>query len=305
MRKNYNIFRSILPKNRIKVVNTKYNFHVLINGDSLELLKKIPDKSIDLIITDPPYNRGLDYGGYYNDSKKNLEYFSWCRKWLNEVPRILKDSGSFYLISYPEINARLLPFIEDDLKLKFRRWITWHYPTNIGHSTRNFTRSQRAILFFSKSDNYVFNRENLLQHYKNPEVKKVKERILAGSGGRASYDLLRFLDIIELSKGMIDVLDINLLKNVSKDRLNKQHPCQLPLSLLKILVKVSSKNNDIVLDPFGGTFTLAAVAKELNRNSVGIEINPEYIKLGLKRLQTENSYSGMVTYSSPDKQDKL
>jgi DNA modification methylase len=83
---------------------------------------------------------------------------------------------------------------------------------------------------------------------------------------------------------MIDVLDINLLKNVSKDRLNKKHPCQLPLSLLTTLVKVSSNKNDIVLDPFAGTFTLSAVAKELNRKSVGIDINPKYISLGLKRL---------------------
>ena len=84
---------------------------------------------------------------------------------------------------------------------------------------------------------------------------------------------------------MIDVLDINLLKNVSKDRFNKRHPCQLPLTLLRILVKVSSNKGDFLLDPFAGTFTLSAVAKELNRNSIGIEINPNYVRLGLKRLR--------------------
>lgn len=204
---------------------------------------------------------------------------------MKETSRILSKKGSFYLISYPEINARLLSYIEDDLKLKFRRWITWHYPTNIGHSKKNFTRSQRSIMFFTKTNSYTFNRENIIQHYKNPEVKKIKERIKNGSKGRTSYDLLRFLDLIELSKGMIDVLDINLLKNVSKDRFNKKHPCQLPLKLLRIFVKVSSNKNDLTLDPFAGTFTLSAVAKELNRNSIGIEINPDYVKLGLERLR--------------------
>ncbi|GIU68201.1 MAG: methyltransferase [Candidatus Pacearchaeota archaeon] len=274
-----------INKRKIKEVRFNNTSHFLINGDSLKILKNIKGCNIDLIITDPPYNVGLDYGPYSKDRKRKEEYFAECRIWLKECARLLKNTGSFYLINYPEINARLLPFIEDELKLKFRRWITWHYPTNIGHSKKNFTRSQRSILFFTKSNKYTFNRENIIQHYKNPEVKKIKERIKNGSKGRTSYDLLRFLDLIELSKGMIDVLDINLLKNVSKDRFNKKHPCQLPLELLRIFVKVSSNKNDILLDPFAGTFTLSAVAKELNRNSIGIEINPDYIKLGLKRLK--------------------
>ena len=273
-----------IPKHFIKRVEEDTS-HFLIRGDSLELLKKIPDNDIDLIITDPPYNVGLDYGRYFKDRKKKEEYIRWCRAWLKECSRILSKKGSFYLISYPEINARLLPFIEDELKLRFRRWITWHYPTNIGHSRKNYTRSQRSILFFTKSDNYTFNREHIIQHYKNPEVKKIKERIENGSKGRTSYDLLRFLDLAELSKGMIDIIDINLLKNVCKDRFNKKHPCQLPLALLKIFVRASSNKNDILLDPFAGTFTLSAVAKELNRNSIGIDLNPNYIKLGLRRLK--------------------
>lgn len=100
--------------------------------------------------------------------------------------------------------------------------------------------------------------------------------------------MLIFLDLIEFSKGPLDVLDINLLKNVSKDRFNKKHPCQLPLELLRILVKVSSNKNDVILDPFAGTFTLSAVAKELDRNSIGVEINPDYINLGLERLKNDN-----------------
>lgn len=270
--------------NKIEEVTINNNSHFLVNGDSLKILQKIPEDCIELIITDPPYNIGLDYGPYSKDRKNRDDYFGECKIWLKEIARILKRTGTFYLISYPEINARLLPFIEDELKLRFKRWITWHYPTNIGHSKRNFTKSQRSILFFTKSKDYVFNRQNIIQHYKNPTVKKIKERIKNGSKGRASYDLLRFLDLIELSKGTVDVLDINLLKNVSKDRFNKKHPCQLPLELLRILVKVSSNENDLLLDPFAGTFTLSAVAKELKRNSIGIEINPEYIKLGLKRL---------------------
>jgi len=196
------------------------NEHNLIVGDCIEVMKSFPENSIDLIVTDPPYNVGLNYGSYSNDRKKKNDYFAECKAWLKECAKLLKSTGSLYLISYPEINARLLPFIEDELKLKFRRWITWHYPTNIGHSKRNFTRSQRSILFFTKSNKYTFNRENIIQHYKNPEVKKIKERLKNGSLGRNSYDLLRLLDIAELSEGMIDVLDINLLKNVKNTHAN-------------------------------------------------------------------------------------
>jgi DNA modification methylase len=281
-----------IPENIVKIIRKNNSSHIFINGDSLKILKNFPDNSIDLIITDPLYNVGLDYGHYCKDKKSKDEYFTECGIWLKESARVLSKTGSFYLISYPEINARLLPFIEDELKLKFKRWITWHYPTNIGHSKRNFTRTQRAILFFTKSNSYVFNREHIIQHYKNPEVKKIKERIEKGSKGRTSYDLFRVLDLVELSKGMIDVFDFNLLKNVCKDRIGSKkykdkyhHPCQLPLALLKIFVKVSSNPKDILLDPFAGTFTLSAVAAELQRNSIGVEINPNYVKLGLERLK--------------------
>jgi site-specific DNA-methyltransferase (adenine-specific) len=269
-----------------ELIGNNNGYHFLITGNSTDILKKLTDDSIDLIVTDPPYNKGLDYGSYYNDNKAWKDYFVEMKMWLIEANRVLRKTGTLYLISYPEINARLLPFIEDELALKFRRWITWHYPTNIGHSKKNFTRSQRSILFFTKSNNYVFNEENIIQPYKNPTVAKIKERIRLGSKGRHSYDLLNLLDMIELNKDMIDVIDINLLKNVSKDRFNKKHPCQLPLSLLRILVKVSSNKNDVLLDPFAGTFTLSAVAKELGRNSIGIDLNPQYVKLGLKRLKT-------------------
>jgi len=263
---------SDVPKSKLRIKDVNNSQHIFINGDSLETLKFFPKNSIDLIITDPPYNKKLDYGIYYKDKKNKKDYYNWCCDWLTECARVLNPKGSFYLISYPEINARLLPFIEDGLKLKFKRWITWHYPTNIGHSKRNYTRTQRSILFFVKSNKYIFNRQHIIQHYKNPTVSKIKKRIKNGSKGRSSYDVLRFLDLIELSKG-------------TKDRFTGQHPCQLPLNLLRIFIKVSSNKGTTLLDPFAGTFTLSAVAAELGRNSIGIEINPNYVKLGLRRFK--------------------
>jgi len=284
--------------------------HLLINGDSTNILKVFPEGSIDLILTDPPYNRRLNYGPYFKDKMPKKQYLKWCFEWLREFARILAKTGSLYLISYPEINAYFLTFLDNVVKLKFRRWLVWHYPTNIGHSPRNFTRSHRSILFYTKTDDYIFKREEIIQHYKNPEVKKIKDRLKKGARGRAAYDVLRFTDIIEInkcidisdvlnfleyvekSKGLIDVLDFNLLKNVSKDRIGSKkegdryyHPCQLPAGLIRILVKVSTNKGMCVLDPFAGTFSVSAVAAEIGRNSIGIEINPYFVELGLERLR--------------------
>jgi len=291
----------------VKVARTN---HLIINGDSTVILKALPDASIDLILTDPPYNRELNYGPYFKDKMPKEDYFRWCFKWLQEFARVLTDSGSLYLISYPEINAYFLAFLDNVVKLKFRRWLVWHYPTNIGHSPRNFTRSHRSILFYTKTDRYIFNRQEIIQHYKNPEVKKIKDRLKKGARGRAAYDVLRFPDIIEINKqidvecilrflkfiekseGLIDVLDFNLLKNVSKDRIGSKkegdkyyHPCQLPPGLIRILIRVSTIEGMWVLDPFAGTFSVSAIAAENNRNSIGIEINPFFVELGLKRLK--------------------
>jgi DNA modification methylase len=276
------------PKEHRQLVQKGASKHLLITDDIEASLKSIPSASIDLIVTDPPYNRGVKYG-VASDRRKPEDYYAWCKKWLNECERVLRDTGTMYLISYPEINARLLPYIEDELGMKLRRWITWHYPTNIGHSKKNFTRSQRSILFVTKGKDYVFHRRKLVQHYKNPTVSKVKKRMKMGLRGRLAYDLLHTLDLIELNngldvEGMVDVLNINLLKNVSHDRFNEEHPCQLPLTLLRLLIGTSSNKNDVVLDPFAGTFTVSKVASDLGRNSVGIEINPAYVELGKRRL---------------------
>jgi len=259
--------------------------HLVLQGDCLEVMKKLPSESVDLIITDPPYNIGLKYiKKYFRDKKDTGDYVTWLNERLRECARILKKNGSMYLINYPELNARVLPFLEDELGLKLKRWMIWNYPTNIGHSPKNWTRSHRSILFLTGGDDYTFNRQKILQHYKNPEVKKIRERIENGIAGRTSYDVLRFLDLIEIQKGMIDVQEINLSKNVTKER-KKGHPCQLPFPLMELLVKVSSNPGDVIFDPFAGTFSLSVIAKRLNRKSIGIDIAKKYCKIGKSRIQ--------------------
>jgi site-specific DNA-methyltransferase (adenine-specific) len=236
----------------------------IIEGDCLKVMKKMPSEFIDLIITDPPFNIGKNYGGVYEDNKTASEYIEWCKAWLTECIRLLKPTGSLYLFNYPENNAYLLPFLQD--KMIFKRWMAWHYPTNTGHSKTNYTRTQHSIIFCTKTKEAIFNKDAIAEPYKNPTDKRILERLQNGSKGRTPYDVFQF----------------NLVKNVSKDK--TEHPCQIPVPLIKIFVKASSNEGDVVFDPFGGSFSTAVAAKELNRNSISIEINPKYIGIGKRRL---------------------
>src|SRR3989344_4025301 len=101
--------------------------HKFIYGDCLEIMKKIPSESINLIFTDPPYNQNIPYVKKdFKDRKKPEEYLNWLKERLAEMHRVLKTDGSLYLMNYPEWNARILPFLENQLKMKLRRLIVWH-----------------------------------------------------------------------------------------------------------------------------------------------------------------------------------
>jgi len=262
--------------------------HIIRQGDCLEVLKEILPNSVDLVFTDPPYNRGIKYVKKdFKDRMKKEDYISWLKERLVQIHRVLKPTGSLYLMNFPEWNARILPFLEDELGMYLRRWIVWHYPTNVGHSKKNWTRSHRSILFLTKGKEYTFNRQNILQPFKNPDVGKIKRRIEAGYKGRGAYDVLRPKDIFEIFKTqgiMDDVVQRNLLKNVRKER-KTWHNCQLPPELIEIFIKVSSNPGDLVLDPFAGTFTTSMVAKKLGRRSIGIELSKKYVRFGKSRLR--------------------
>jgi DNA modification methylase len=236
--------------------------------DCIEGMKLMPNNSVDLIITDPPFNIGKKYNSPYKDHMHKEAYIAWCKKWLAECIRILKPKGSLYLFNYPENNAYLMPYL--DQHLFFKRWLTWHYPTNTGMSKFNFTRTQHSILFYSKSKNQgecIFNRDEIAEPYKNPTDKRIKALVASGKKGRTPYD----------------VFNMNIVKNVSKDR--TEHVCQLPVPLIEIFVKASSNKGDVVFDPFMGSGTTAVAAKKNGRKYVGFEISSAYHKIVLKRIE--------------------
>ena len=233
-------------------------------GDCLEYMKTLPDECVDLIITDPPFNIGKKYDNY-EDNLKFEEYLNWCHKWLGECTRILKPTGSLYLFNYPENNAYLKTYL--DKKMRFRRWLTWHYHTNTGHSKKNYTRTQHSILFYTKGDEYAFNKQDVAQPYKNPTDKRIQKLIAQGKNGTGPYDVFIF----------------NIVKNVSKEK--TEHITQLPLALVELFVKASSKEGQFVFDPFMGSGTVAVAAKKNGRKYLGCEISRKYWQIIDKRLK--------------------
>ena len=230
----------------------------IINGDALEKLKDIPSESIDLIITDPPYNLNKDYG----KNKDNLEfeeYLNFSKKWLNEAKRVLKKNGTIYVFMGMRYISYIYNILEQDLGMFFNSWITWHYTQGIG-KVKGFSPRHDDILMFTKSKNkYTFNLDDIRIPQKF--YRSVNNMRGANPGNVWTFSHMHYCN---------------------KNR--KQHPTQKPEGLYERMILASSNKGDIVLDPFLGSGTCIRVAKQLDRNCIGIELNPEYVKMANERL---------------------
>ena len=131
------------------------NINQLITGDAIEILKNIPDNTVDLIVTDPPYNLGKNYGNNIDEKEWN-EYELFTKNWLKESCRVLKETGSIFVFMGVRFISRLFLLLEQELKLRFNGWITWHYTQGMGRK-QGFSPRHEDILYFTKTKDYTFN----------------------------------------------------------------------------------------------------------------------------------------------------
>jgi len=233
-----------------------------IQGDCISVLSNTSEV-FNLILTDPPYNIGWNYSDKVNDRKVN--YCEWCLEWAELCISRLKESGVLAIINYSENNNLLYA----DLIRKgynFVQELIWYYPTNVGQSIKRYTRNFRTIIIFSKSKEYTFNAEK--QEYKNPNDKRIKERIKNG-----------------FAPNHYSTFEFNLCKNVSMDK-KRNGINQLPRDLVEMLIKTYSNKGDYICDPFVGNWTIIDISEELDRNSLGIDIN-DYKSCATKRGVSE------------------
>lgn len=237
----------------------------VFNEDVLDLLRKLPDESIDCIYADPDYNVGIKYNEN-SYTKKFDDYISWCISWSKESHRVLRDEGNFFIINYPKNNAYLRTRFLDSAFFDVSDY-AWIYRTNIGHSKRRFTTAHRSILHCTKSKENKFYKKNVAVPYENPTDRRIKRIVAHGATGRMPYSWLYF----------------DLVKNVGLTK--TFHSCQIPEGLSATLIKASTQPNDIVLILFGGSGSEISQCVSLNRRYISAEIDRTYYRLIMDRLR--------------------
>jgi site-specific DNA-methyltransferase (adenine-specific) len=234
----------------------------ILVGDCCEVLSLLPSESVDLIVADPPYNIGVDYGEGRSADRRD-DYWSWCSKWIWLCGRVLKPHGSIWIISGQEHGAE----IDISLQLQqmtIRNRITWHETFGV-YCHRKFGRTSRPIYYAVKdAKRFTFNREAVLV----PSARQTKYRDRrAASGGKI----------------MGDVWQVSRVCGTFHERIDGV-PTQLPMSLVERIVGVSSNPGDVVLDPFAGSGTVPLVARQMGRRFIGIEKSREFAAIANSRL---------------------
>ena len=226
-------------------------------GDSLKLLKDIASGSVDLVIADPPYNLGKEYGEG-KDTFTHEEYIQFSQQWLSECKRILKNTGSLYVFAGFRYISYIYELLEQQYEMKFVNWICWHYTQGIG-KTRGFSPRHDDILLFAKTDKYKFNIDNI----------RVPQKYYRSANNMRGAN-----------PG--DVWEISHIHYCQQNR--QQHPTQKPEAIVERMILASTDTDDLVVDPFCGSGTTARVCQQTERNCIGMEINPEYINMINDRL---------------------
>jgi DNA modification methylase len=228
-----------------------------LTGDSLVLLQSLEAESVDLVVTDPPYNLGKNYGNN-NDSLNKEAYLSFTREWLAQVDRVLKKNGSLYIFMGVRFISYLFIILNDELNYEFNSWITWHYTQGMGKK-RGYSPRHDDILFFNKSKEFNFYLDNI-------RIPQKYYRARNNMRGANPGDVWKFSHVHYSNPN------------------RKNHPTQKPEGLIERMVLASSDENDLVLDPFSGSGTTQRVCQQLNRRCRGIEINPQFVDMTEARL---------------------
>ena len=263
-------------ENNIKIANSYDNDQkiVLHHGNCLDLLSQIPDKSIQLIVTSPPYNIGKEY-----EKKQKLEkYLAQQKSVICECERVLKENGSIcWQVRNYVHNASIIPLdivlypLFSDLGFILRNRIIWHFAHGL-HCSKRFSGRYESIIWFTrKTQNYLFNLDAVRIPQKYPGKKYFK----GPKAGQYSCN--------PLGKNPGDVWDIPNVKNNHVEKTD--HPCQFPVELVERLVLAMSDENDWVFDPFLGSGTTIVAAIRHNRRGAGAETEKKFVDISATRIR--------------------
>ena len=249
--------------------------------DNLELLKQLEDESIDLIYYDILFNTGKRFKDYNDNLGTTQQAMEWYKPRLIEMKRILKDVGSIYL----QCDSRLVHYLKVDMDKifgidKFRNNLVWCYKSQ-GFSKKQWSSKHDDILFYTKSNKWIFNLNDVREEPSESWVKRYGKE-LEKNGFFIDGKGKRYNNFV--GSPPRDWLNINILPQAHKERVG--YDTQKPKKLLERIIKASSNEGDVVADFFCGSGTSLVVAKELNRQYIGCDINPRAIEITNKRLKS-------------------
>jgi len=259
---------------------------VLHNGDVCDLLNSLPDGIAKLIITSPPYNLGKEY-----ETRTSLKkYLKQQKLIIKDLVRVLADDGSIcWQVGNYVDKGEVFPLdiyyydIFKDLNLFLRNRIIWHFGHGL-HAKNRFSGRYETILWFTKSDDYIFNLDSVRvpskypgkRHYKGPNKGKLSGNPL----GKNPSDYWEDIMIQEFESGIMNI------PNVKSNHPEKTvHPCQFPIELVERCVLAMTNEDDWVFDPFSGVGSTIIAALRNNRRGMGAEKEKEYINISKDRIK--------------------
>lgn len=253
----------------------------IVCGDCIEVMAGLPAASAQIVIADPPYNIGKDFG---NDSDRQPleEYLTWCDRWIAEGLRILKPNGTMFIYGFSEVLALILARIPLGVR---RRWLVWHY-TNKNVASLNFwQRSHESILVLWKEDR-VFHRDEVREPYTEGFLSGAAGRRRAGTAGRFGSAEDTVYTAHPAGALPRDVIKIPALAGGAGAKERVAHPTQKPLALCEKLLKSCQQGADggLVVVPFAGSGSECVAAQRLGLPFLGIDLNEEYCALARSRL---------------------
>jgi DNA modification methylase len=238
-----------------------------------QALTVLPENYFDLIIADPPYNYGVDFGNN-SDKRSEADYREWTKGWIAQLPRVASQNASIYICCGWEYSSLYQAALES-AGLSILNRITWKRDKGRG-AKRNWKQNMEDIWFAVRNKkSYTFNLEEV----------KVRKKVIAPyreNGKPKDWDVDANGEAFRMTHPSNIWTDLTVPFWSMPE--NTPHPTQKPEALMERIIRASSNPGDRVLDLFSGSGTTSVVAKRLGREFVGIEMNPEYVRYALKRL---------------------
>ena len=268
---------------------------MIVCGDCLHILKQIETESVDMIYLDPPFfsqkkqslkdSDGKEYS-FYDVWENRRDYLDYIKVRLCELKRVLKDTGSIFL-HCDDKSSHYLRVLLDDIfgDNNFRSEIIWTYK-RWSNSKKGLLSAHQTIFFYSKTNNFKFH-VMYTDYSPTTNLDQILQERVRDQRGKAAYKQDDTGNIVwaKEKKGvpLSDVWEIPFLNPKAKERVG--YPTQKPIELLERIIKISTDEGDTILDPFCGSGTTLVAAKLTNRKGIGIDINPEAVKISKQRLQ--------------------